>query len=317
MSKKKKPKMEFRYYQMPAGSPILALLGQKWVQSYGRDIDYLHFHNYLEIGYCYEGCGDLTLGEQDLRFLGNQFTVIPKNYPHTTNSDKGTVSKWEYLFIDTESFLRDFYQEGGSNTKKTERMIQKIYSRAVLKNVEDSPKIAGMIRQILEIMRNTEEFYIDEAKGILAALLVNIARENSAQRVDTEAHDDMAERVTTPISHALDYITLHYMEPLKIEDLAKWCHISETHFRRIFSSYMNMSPLEYINLVRIQTACEYLKKTDSSVSDIAHKCGFSTMSTFNRNFKQVMGVSPCEWRKRPENYEQQILKFEIHSEEGW
>lgn len=317
MSKKKKPKMEFRYYQMPAGSPILALLGQKWVQSYGRDIDYLHFHNYLEIGYCYEGCGDLTLGEQDLRFSGNQFTVIPKNYPHTTNSDKGTVSKWEYLFIDMESFLHDFYQEGGSNTKKTERMIQKIYSRAVLKNVEDSPKIAGMIRQILEIMRNTEEFYIDEAKGILAALLVNIARENSAQSVDTEAHDDMAERVTTPISHALDYITLHYMDPLKIEDLAKWCHISETHFRRIFSSYMNMSPLEYINLVRIQTACEYLKKTDSSVSDIAHKCGFSTMSTFNRNFKQVMGVSPCEWRKRPENYEQQILKFEIHSEEGW
>lgn len=317
MSKKKKPKMEFRYYQMPAGSPILALLGQKWVQSYGRDIDYLHFHNYLEIGYCYEGCGDLTLGEQDLRFSGNQFTVIPKNYPHTTNSDKGTVSKWEYLFIDTESFLRDFYQEGGSNTKKTERMIQKIYSRAVLKNVEDFPKIAGMIRQILEIMRNTEEFYIDEAKGILAALLVNIARENSAQRVDVEVHDDMAERVTTPISHALDYITLHYKEPLKIEDLAKWCHISETHFRRIFSSYMNMSPLEYINLVRIQTACEYLKKTDSSVSDIAYKCGFSTMSTFNRNFKQVMGVSPCEWRKRPENYEQQILKFEIHSEEGW
>lgn len=52
--KRKKPKMEFRYYQMPAGSPILALLGQKWVQNYGNDVDYLHFHNYLEIGFCYE-----------------------------------------------------------------------------------------------------------------------------------------------------------------------------------------------------------------------------------------------------------------------
>ena len=47
--------MEFRYYQMPAGSPILALLGQKWIQHYGENIDYLHFHNYLEIGFCYEG----------------------------------------------------------------------------------------------------------------------------------------------------------------------------------------------------------------------------------------------------------------------
>ena len=50
--KRRKPKMEFRYYQMSAGSPILALLGQKWVQNYGNDVDYLHFHNYLEIGYC-------------------------------------------------------------------------------------------------------------------------------------------------------------------------------------------------------------------------------------------------------------------------
>ena len=49
--KRKKPKMEFRYYQMPAGSPILALLGQKWVQNYGNDVDYLHFHNYLAIGF--------------------------------------------------------------------------------------------------------------------------------------------------------------------------------------------------------------------------------------------------------------------------
>ena len=47
--KRKKPKMEFRYYQMPAGSPILALLVQKWVQNYGNDVDYLHFHNYLGI----------------------------------------------------------------------------------------------------------------------------------------------------------------------------------------------------------------------------------------------------------------------------
>ncbi len=35
-------------------------------------------------------------------------TVIPPNYPHTTNSDIGTVSKWEYLFIDVEGFMKNF-----------------------------------------------------------------------------------------------------------------------------------------------------------------------------------------------------------------
>lgn len=169
--------MEFRYYKMPEGSPILALLGQKWAQSYGRDIDYLHFHNYLEIGYCYEGRGDMTLGEQNLRFRSGQFTIIPKNYPHTTNSTPGTVSRWEYLFIDMENFLREFYQ-GGGNPNRVERMIQRINSRAMIKNIGESPRIAGLIREILNIMRETKEFYIEEAKGILIALLINIAREN-------------------------------------------------------------------------------------------------------------------------------------------
>lgn len=316
MSKKKKPRMEFRYYQMPAGSPILALLGQKWAQTYGRDIDYLHFHNYLEIGYCYEGRGGMTLGEQELRFSGGQFTIIPKNYPHTTNSDPGTISKWEYLFIDVEGFLREIYQ-GVGNTKRIDRMIYRINSSAVLKNVADSKHIARMIRGLLNVMREKRELYLDEAKGILLALLVNIARENTIEEVNLDDSEEEDIKTATLVSHALDYITLHFMEPLRIEDLANWCHISETHFRRVFSAYMKMSPLEYINLVRIQTACEYLKKTDSPIADIAHKCGFSTLSTFNRNFKQTMGVSPHEWRKRPENYEQQLLKFEIHSEEGW
>lgn len=316
MSKKKKPRMEFRYYQMSEDSPILALLGQKWVQTYGREIDYLHFHNHLEIGYCYEGHGTMVLGEEEVEFSGNQFTVIPRNYPHTTNSDPGTVSRWEYLFIDVERFLHEVNPDVG-NAKRVERMIQRIASRAFLKSAEDSPKIAGMICQLLDVMRETKEFYLTEAKGILMALLVNIIRENDETTKDRERNDEIGGKVTIPVSTALDYITLHYMEPIKIEDLAEACHVSEAHFRRLFASYMKMSPLEYINQVRVQTACEYLKKTDASISDIAHKCGFTTLSTFNRNFKQIKGVTPGEWRKRPENFEQQLLKFEIHSEEGW
>ena len=100
-------------------------------------------------------------------------------------------------------------------------------------------------------------------------------------------------------------------------DIAEFAHISETHLRRIFSSHLNMSPLEYLNRVRIHAACEYLKKTDDSIALIQARCGFTVSSTFNRNFRRVTGVSPAEWRNRPENYERQILKFRIHSEKGW
>ena len=311
MAKKKKPKMEFRYYQMPAGSPILALLGQKWRQNYGRDIDYLHFHNYLEIGFCYEGEGHMILGEDTVRFSGKEFTVIPPNYPHTTNSDPGNISQWEYLFIDVEGFLEKFID----NPVKKEKMIQRIYSKVLFLKEEDNRSVAAKILKIMDIMREGEEFYLEEARGILAALLAEIARIN--RKTEEEKVFEEKGKITNMMFRSLDYITDHYMEDIKVEDLAKTCHISETHFRRVFTSYMKVSPLEYINTVRIRTACDLLQKTDDSIADIAHKCGFTTNSTFNRNFKQMLGTTPVEWRKRPENYEQQLFKFNIHSEEGW
>ena len=311
MAKKKKPKMEFRYYQMPAGSPILALLGQKWRQNYGRDVDYLHFHNYLEIGFCYEGEGHLVLGEDTVRFAGREFTVIPPNYPHTTNSDPGDLSQWEYLFVDVEGFLRKFID----NPVKAEKMIQRIYSKALFRKEEDCKSVSAKILKIMDIMREGEEFYLEEACGILESLLAEIARLN--RNTEEEKVVEEKGKITNMIFRSLDYISDHYMDDIKIEDLAKTCHISETHFRRVFTSYMKVSPLEYINTVRIRTACEFLQKTDDSIADIAGKCGFTTNSTFNRNFRQMMGMTPAEWRKRPENYEQQLFKFNIHSEEGW
>ena len=308
--KRRKPKMEFRYYQMPAGSPILALLGQKWIQHYGENIDYLHFHNYLEIGFCYEGQGRMLLGEEEVRFSGREFSVIPPNYPHTTDSDLGTVSRWEYLFVDVEGFLRSFLD----TPVKADKVIQRIYSKALFLEENQSPSISAKILKIMNIMRDGEEFYLEEAKGILASLLVEIARLN--RRSEEERVEEEKGKLTNMITRVQDFVSYHYMEDIKVEDLAKSCHISETHFRRVFTSYMKMSPLEYINTVRINTACELLQKTDEPVADIAHKCGFTTNSTFNRNFKQLMGVTPVEWRKRPENYEQQLLNFDIHLEEG-
>ena len=71
------PKWSFDIIRCRRGAPILALLGQKWVQNYGNDIDYLHFHNYLEIGFCYEGQGFMILGEDKVQFHDREFDGDP------------------------------------------------------------------------------------------------------------------------------------------------------------------------------------------------------------------------------------------------
>lgn len=310
MSKKKKPKMEYRYYEMPTDSPVLALLGEKWTQNYGRNIDYLHFHNHLEIGFCYSGKGILNLEDEDRIFTGGMFSVIPKNFPHTTNSDGETLSSWEYLFIDADTFLAEFYHD---NPIMADRMIRRVNRKVHFCKVTEMPEMVELIRQIMEIMRNRRELYLEEAKGIVLALLVEIARWN---KVEGEAEGKPVGN-SSLISPALDYISEFPDRQIRIEELAQMCHISETHFRRSFSECMNMTPVEYINWVRIKTACDELKKTNDSIGDIAVRTGFTTLSTFNRNFKKVMGISPHEWRKNPEHYERKLLNYDIKTQEGW
>ena len=279
MSRRRKLKMQYRYYQVPDGSPFLTLLGQKWVQSYGEGIDYLHFHNYMEFGYCYDGQGELVIADKSFRFEGGQFSVIPQNCPHTTNSDPGTKSQWEYLFVDVDKFLREIYP-GRGNAKCRERMFRRINSCAYFRKNSEYPQMAGDIRKILDITREKKEFYLEEAKGVLISLLVMLARENKDEVQEKDMRPTEYAAAVTVVSDALDYINGHYMEPIRIEELL-------------------------------------LKKTDDTISNIAYKCGFSTLSTFNRNFKQATGESPMEWRKQPDHYEQQILQFTIHSERGW
>ena len=67
MARKKRQVAEFRYYKMPDNCALFALLGERWRQKYERDIDFLHFHNYLEIGYCYDGSRRITCIRRTVR----------------------------------------------------------------------------------------------------------------------------------------------------------------------------------------------------------------------------------------------------------
>jgi AraC-like DNA-binding protein len=116
---------------------------------------------------------------------------------------------------------------------------------------------------------------------------------------------------------ALELINERYELPLKVKELADACNMSESHFRRVFIENMNMSPTDYLNFVRIQMACQMMKKSDEPIEHVAVKCGFTTQSTFNRNFRKYLDTSPYQWKTHPENYESKLRKFNISALRGW
>ena len=83
---------------------------------------------------------------------------------------------------------------------------------------------------------------------------------------------------------------------LRVSDLAGLYHTSEAYFRREFKKYYGESPLEYIKRRRIETACHLLCTKLYSITDVASRSGFDSVSYFSLEFKRYMGCSPGKYR---------------------
>lgn len=81
-----------------------------------------------------------------------------------------------------------------------------------------------------------------------------------------------------------------------VEDIARECNVSSTHFRRLFKEYAGKSPVQYRTELKINYAKRMLCESDMSVSEISEALGFESDSYFCRVFKNRTGITPSEYR---------------------
>ncbi len=306
---KQREKVEFRYYEIGEDEPVMALLGEGWIREYGKEIKCLHFHNLMEIGYCHWGTGEVILGQEHVCYSPGTIMIVPPRLPHTTNSEKGTQSYWEWMYVDLEKIVSELNRYDPMFQKRLLKRIQRV---GYLLPGEENPGLTRLILGVMEEARQKKPYYKDCISGLLRACLAEFLRLS-----DDEERIMRNKTHRAVISGALDYVADHYAHEIKICQLAEASSMSESHFRRVFEESMDMKPVDYINLIRIQCACELLKKTEKSMEEVAVASGFSSISSFNRNFKKILNISPYQWKRSAENYESKLLYCRISAQKGW
>ncbi|MBN1534085.1 MAG: helix-turn-helix domain-containing protein [Spirochaetes bacterium] len=94
------------------------------------------------------------------------------------------------------------------------------------------------------------------------------------------------------------YLDENYCEDVSRENLAASLDISPDHLSRHFKGYTGIRMSEYINRLRIRKAAGLLADTDTKIIDIAHDCGFESLRSFNRVFRNIMKCPPLDYRKK-------------------
>lgn len=90
-----------------------------------------------------------------------------------------------------------------------------------------------------------------------------------------------------------------------IDHISRELSYNKKYISNIFKKEMGIGIIEYINTIRIQTACTMMEQNFTSVSDIANKCGYSDPQYFSRIFKQRVGASPLAYIKKLHDTEAQ------------
>lgn len=84
---------------------------------------------------------------------------------------------------------------------------------------------------------------------------------------------------------------------LSLEEFAALCNLSLSSFKRRFKEVFRESPKKYLLQVRLTKAANQLTTTQERIAAIAYDCGFESLGTFNRNFKQHFSLSPSAYRQ--------------------
>jgi len=103
---------------------------------------------------------------------------------------------------------------------------------------------------------------------------------------------------------AIDHITKHFDESIKIVDLAAKCQISESHFMRLFKQRMKITAYVFLEQVRMYHAIEAVRHSDAAIATIALDSGFYDHSSFVKRFRKLTGTTPLRYRQA---YRQQYI----------
>jgi len=249
----------------------------------------LHSHDVLEIGCCIEGTGVMAVENRIYPFQTGDAWIVNDREMHVSRSNQAPCH-CAYLWLDPARLV-------GAAAREPEVLDLEDLGGPGFPNVL-SPETYGeevhLVRQIVQEMQQKKPGYRAVVRGQVWTLLARLHRISGSGPRPVRGTD---RRSMERIAPALHMMAEQYIDDLTFEQLAAACHLSLTHFRRLFCRAMGVPPMRYLAELRVRLAAAMLRGSEKPVIEVALASGYVALNTFNRHFKRIMGVSPREWRK--------------------
>lgn len=261
---------------------------------------YLHRHKETQITWVQQGEGTLMVNNQMHAFETNSLYFIGANQPHIFKSNpsyhnpkstKGIISldiffnpdmiTQTLLNINELKPLQIFLKKFQNGFKIPQNLVPTISNKMLLINQTDDTIIRTLY--FIELLQDLKN--IDEPE-LLSSERSMISTETDGIR----------------ISQIYNFILQNFDKDITLEDVAKKAFMTPQAFCRFFKKHTRHTFISFLNEIRVNEACKlFLDGNYEGISNIAYKCGFNSITNFNRVFKSVTS-------KSPKTYKEELMK---------
>lgn len=255
-----------------------------------------HWHPEIEFILMEEGTANFQIGTSNYTITAGEALFIPSGQLHAAFPIDQEFFRFYAIVFDQKlvsSFSYDSIQSNyidSLNTDINEQQAVFLSNHTWQKNIVNSLKI------IVHTADTREKAYELAIKAQLFNILFEIYNHLPQNTKQQSSHTTDTEKLNR-LKQVLTFIEEHYQTKIQISTLYEQIQMSEGHFYRFFKSVVQMSPIEYINTLRINKAAKLLKDTDQKIIDISFEVGFDNTSYFIKTFKRQKKCTPSEFRR--------------------
>ena len=239
----------------------------------------IHWHDRIELLFVKSGALKVKIANGEDTVYKNSLVIIPPGKPHSGISAKDNTQYYTIMFNVT-----DFY----NSAYACEKFLRPIIKKEVdfVKYTTD-PEILentkALIREYFSKETASSLSVIGCVYKILALLCKKCVCESKSIAADEQ------------FKNVLDFIETHFRENISSAFLSKKFGYTEEYFCRRFKLITGITPMNYINILRLEKAKKLMRDREIKISSVSAQVGFSDINYFTRRFKKYFGITPSEY----------------------
>ena len=252
-----------------------------------------HYHAQYELLYISQSNGIRFVGDSVAHFYPGDLVLVGPYLPHLWRNDAAYYKQGETGGVKTIvlKFTKDFIGEGTFDypefAKINHLLEQSKFGISFGKGISKKlhPELMGIsdlspVEQAIKLLNLLFCLSLTDEKEVLSST-------------------DMRQYATEPV-HRLDavlkYISDNYASVISLKDVADIACMTTNSFCRFFKKMTNKSFTQFLNEVRIRNASRLLLQDNLTVSEVCYMSGYKSITNFYRQFKQIMGSTPKDYR---------------------